>query len=319
MIKKLLRSIPFMAPVYNISLGVLSNVYPGIFSIAQTGGTISARYCYSVWLRHLTHLYKCGMNKIPNSIAELGPGDSVGIGLSAMLSGTNKYYALDVVSFADISRNETVFNELIDLFNNRTPIPDDNEFPRVKPKLNDYGFPSHILSDEHLNITLHPKRLQKIRSCISGKKTNDEISINYIAPWLDYVIAQQEDIDLIYSQAVLEHVDDLVAAYKAMKSALRSGGYISHTIDFKCHNSAFRWNGHYAYSDKTWRIIRGNRNYFLNREPLTTHKDLIQSSGFDILEIEPTIMDGGIKLSKAKRKITSDDLAVSSVYIAGKK
>ena len=51
-----------------------------------TGGTSSARYCYSVWLRHLSLLKENGMHNIPETIAEIGPGDSLGIGLNALIT-----------------------------------------------------------------------------------------------------------------------------------------------------------------------------------------------------------------------------------------
>ena len=40
-----------------------------------------------------------------NSIAELGPGDSIGIGLAALLTGANIYYAFDIIQFASNQMN----------------------------------------------------------------------------------------------------------------------------------------------------------------------------------------------------------------------
>jgi len=57
----------------------------------------NARYCYSVWLRHLSILNENGLNTNPSVVAELGPGDSMGVGLMTLLTGTKKYYAFDVV------------------------------------------------------------------------------------------------------------------------------------------------------------------------------------------------------------------------------
>src|SRR2546426_11217743 len=70
---------------------------PGVNRMAcrGSGGTVSARYCYSVWLRHLLHAHNSGLWKGVARIAELGPGDSFGIGLAAMLSGVDEYFALD--------------------------------------------------------------------------------------------------------------------------------------------------------------------------------------------------------------------------------
>ena len=69
LIKGVVKSLPGIDIVYNFH--------------QNTGGTDSVRYCYSVWLRHLVLAYENGYKKIPERVAELGPGDSLGIGLSA--------------------------------------------------------------------------------------------------------------------------------------------------------------------------------------------------------------------------------------------
>ena len=60
-----------------------------------TGGSDSARYCYAVWLRHLVVLSRYGFTLQGRTVCELGPGDSIGAGLAALLAGARRYIALD--------------------------------------------------------------------------------------------------------------------------------------------------------------------------------------------------------------------------------
>lgn len=117
---------------------------------ATTGGSGSSRYCYSVWLRHLLSLEPYGFEVQGAKIGELGPGDSIGMGLAALLSGAVDYVGLDLVPFsmrADLIR---IFDELVGLFHRTEPIPNEAEFPFVRPKLISYEFPRHLIRSETL-------------------------------------------------------------------------------------------------------------------------------------------------------------------------
>ena len=103
-------------------LGGMKSYFPKGSVILPTYGTDSARYCYTVWLRHLKFLKKNGISRFPEIIAELGPGDSIGTGLAGLIAGGKKYYALDVIERTNIERNINVFNELCVLFNNKTSL-----------------------------------------------------------------------------------------------------------------------------------------------------------------------------------------------------
>jgi hypothetical protein len=59
------------------------------------------------------------MRSMPQTLAEPGPGDSLGVGLAALLSGISNYYALDIVRFSSPERNSKVFEELVSLFKAR--------------------------------------------------------------------------------------------------------------------------------------------------------------------------------------------------------
>lgn len=195
-----------------------------------TGGTDSARYCYSVWLRHLIHLNENGMKFHPKIVAELGPGDSLGIGLAALLTGAEKYYAFDVVNHTELDKNISIFEQLVNLFIEKAPIPDENEFPEIQPKINSYSFPEYLFVCDYLESS----KIENIKNNLRGG-TRD--TIQYIVPWYAANEIEANTVDLIFSQAVMEHVIELGNAYKAMFKYLKKDGYISHQIDYKAHET----------------------------------------------------------------------------------
>jgi hypothetical protein len=284
-----------------------------------TGGTVSARYCYSVWLRHLVRIgNKIALPQL-NAVAELGPGDSLGIGLSAVLSGADHYYALDTKEHANKSGNLKVLDELIDLFRNRSPIPDDAEFPHVFPKLSNYSFPEEVLSDARLASALNERRVERIRDAIAGQlpAADSQIQIRYVAPWNTEQVQVAKQVDLVLSQAVLEHVEDIKSTYIGLYALLRPGGLMSHTIDFRCHGTTTDWNGHWTLSDSTWKLIRGTRPYLINRLPYSAHKDAICDCGFKISAEEVRTGPPLKRTTLAARfsGLSESDLVTSGVYI----
>ena len=153
--------------LFNIAYG-LATFAPGAnhFLSKGTGGTDSARYCYSVWLRHLVMAKNNGLNPYPKIVAELGPGDSLGIGLTALISGCDKYFAFDVVEHGNTERNARIFDEIVSLLKDRAAIPGEDEFPNVKPYLDHYDFPADIFGEKRLQLALETSRLKKIRNAI---------------------------------------------------------------------------------------------------------------------------------------------------------
>jgi len=249
-----------------------------------TGGTNSGRYCYAVWLRHFT----LARATVPDlglvRVAELGPGDSLGIGLAALLSGAEHYTGLDVVPYASATVNERILDELVELFRRRVAIPGNNEFPEMHPNLETLEFPSKDIPS--LEACLAEERVERIRWSLRNVGHPDSM-IDYVAPWSDSARIDPASLDFVFSQAVLEHVDDLSGAYSALRTWLKPGGLMSHQIDFRCHGTANAWNGHWGYPDWMWRTIRGNRPYLLNRQPYSSHRKQITELGFRIVREIP--------------------------------
>jgi SAM-dependent methyltransferase len=296
----------------------IASYIPGALYLAKgTGGTGSAKYCYSVWLRHLAMAKNNGLDPWPKTVAELGPGDSLGIGLAALLSGCEKYFAFDRVEYANIGRNLEVFDELLALFRNRVDIPDEREFPGVKPHLENYRFPEDVLPETRMTYALSDVRLKKIRQSIN-QHHSDQSVIEYRVPWFNSHVVENASIDMIFSQAVLEHVDDLQGAYEAMRLWLKTDGYMSHVIDFKSHGTAHEWNGHWAYSDWTWKLITGRRPYLLNRQPRSKHVALLKDHGFKVLFEQRTNSTSKLirhDLAERFRTLTEDDTVISDSFI----
>ncbi|MCW5200278.1 methyltransferase domain-containing protein [Desulfobulbus sp. F4] len=282
--------------------------------IRPTGGTNSAAYCYSVWLRHAVTAWQAGLTAVPQTVAELGPGDSLGIGLTALLFGATRYYAFDVIKFADIKKNLSVFDEIVSFAKERRRVHGPEEFPELKPYIDSYQFPNSIFSEEHLRLCLADDRLERIRKSVKHPDGNDSV-IRYAVPWSANSVVQEQSVDVIFSQAVLEHVDDLAGTYAAMRRWLRDDGHISHQIDFKSHGTARAWNGHWLYPDLLWKIIRGKRSYLLNREPYSAHKRLLAQAGFAIVRENLIRTESALRREQLEQRYQEEDLRISGAHI----
>lgn len=313
------------ALVKNVAKGILTIIPGGRMLIPKqvTGGTNSAHYCYEVWMKHLTMLWANGMTTIPQTLAELGPGDSIGIGLAAMLSGIDNYYALDVVKYSNVESNLRIFDDLVDLFRQRAAGPK-NGWPDYKKYLDSNRFPSHILTEDILAKSLSDERIASIRNAILGVDSNAPyISIKYMVPWTDKSVIDENTVDVIISHSVLEHVVDLNATYHALSSWLKPHGLMSHQIDFTSHGLSDKWNGYRGYSELLWKIIAGKHTYLINRQPYSVHIKIIKSCNFEIIcELKNYRKDPGIErrqLASRWKFISDDDLSCSGAFIQAKK
>ena len=191
------------------------------------GQTASARYCYTLWMRHLTLLHAHGFRGTPDTVAELGPGETLGVGLCALLSGSDHLVGLDVVAHSDLGKNQKSLNELVTLFRERASALRKG-WPDFSQYLDERHFPGQILTDELLGQTLRPERIDAIHHALAFPSAANSITVDYKAPWTDPRVIEAGSVDLIISASVLEHVVDLPATYRALYQWLRPGGWMSH-------------------------------------------------------------------------------------------
>ncbi len=287
----------------------------------NAGGPGSARYCYSVWLRHLVIARRSGVVPDIGTVLEIGPGGSLGVGLAALLSGAESCVAVDAVRHTSPEENLPILEEMAELLARRAPVPDDDEFPDIQPQLESYAFPAGLVEEGVLNPDAGIAALPAIRDSLLHPAADDPRMIRIVARPGTPSGNIQGMVSLLLSQAALEHVDDLDGMYGAMRGWLRPGGAMIHTIDYRCHSLASRWNAHWTYSDLAWKAIRGRRPYLINREPHSTHLRLLERHGFalasEITVPEPSAI-ARRELAGRFRNLSDADLTTSVAHIVAR-
>lgn len=302
--------------------GIKSHIFARPIDEESVGGNVYPRYCYSVYLRHLVMLHQAGLGSNPAVVAELGPGNSIGTGIAALLAGANEYHGLDAVAYRSMSPDSKLFDGILDLLQSCADIPSAPEFPEAKPPLASYAFPREVLSPERLSKALAPDRVERIRRAYQkvGERQG-EILFRYVAPWTDPSSVPLHSVDLVFSQATMEHVENVDATYAAAASWLKPGGCMSHQVDFRSHGLASDWNGHWAYSDLVFWMAKGKRPYLLNRQAMSEHLALAKRNGFET--VSTLLVAGGPGVSREHlaprfRHLTEEDLKTSGMYFAAR-
>jgi hypothetical protein len=306
-----------------VARGLLSYV-PALNDVlpSKTGGhTDSASYCYGVWMKHLTLLHAHGFTGVPRTMAELGPGESLGVGLCALLSGSSHYVGLDVIAHSNPARNQAILDDLIPLFEERAANPDKG-WPEFNSYLDERLFPGHILTEHFLDLALESARIEAIRRAVTAPSPQDRITAEYKAPWFDPRVVEEGSVDLVISHSVLEHVVDLAGTYKALYQWVAPGGWMSHQIDFKSHGLSARWNGYRTCSDRLWEVTLGRRPFMINRQPASVHLRLMQEAGFRVVTHQKYMRKDGIRreeLAPRWSDMSDDDLNCSGMYVIATK
>jgi hypothetical protein len=312
-----------------LMLGGLKSYFPVLHAGYRGAvGHTTGAYCYSVWMRHLSMILHAVPSFVPRIVVELGPGDSLGVGCAALLSGADQYIGLDIVAHANPEHDLKILDELVELFEHHAPIPDGRIFPNLEPKLSSYKFPSRLFTDDGpRRIRLDPARLRAIRAALAERQDvlYDNLPIGYAAPWGPRTLDRQS-VDLVLTQAVLQDMSheqsksELAGTFQAMSRWIRKGGVMSHQINFS-FPGGLEWNHHWRHSEAAWRLVRGHRPFFENRAPLSTYLTLCEENDFEVVSVK-RVEEPGIPREQAAprfRSLSDEDFRTSSAHIVAVK
>lgn len=307
-----------------LAKGILSWI-PGLqsryYDRAGGGGTCCPNYCYGVWLKHLTLAWAHGMRTIPATVLELGPGSSLGTGIAALLSGSQRYIGIDAKRHLHDATNWQVFRELVRLFETRAPRPKCG-WPDFDDFLDARLFPSAILTEDTLGHSLAAARVAWLAECMQQTALSSEESPIRYGTWDDRLAPRAGEVDFLFSHVVLCHVEDLDALYGRCARMMKPGAWMSHQTDFSSLGTTPEWNGHRRHGELAWKIMRGRRPYFVNREPLATHLELLERHGFDVVAAHRGLRTGGLtreQLAPRWRGISDDDLSTWGAFLIARR
>ena len=160
-------------------------------------------YRYSVWLRHLVKAAEAGLPTHFETVAELGPGDSLGTGLAALLTGARRLYALaDAIADLDLSRTSRFSTNLPNSFVVAIRFQTRMIFRRSGRCFGSYEFPGDLLDTARLKDSLRDSRVATIRSALTApagtraRAGSNDVAIEYCAPWLDTSLSLRGSVDL---------------------------------------------------------------------------------------------------------------------------
>ncbi len=190
------------------------------------------------------------INKIYNPvIMEIGPGDSLFSMVYSRKYSKEKFYFLDVGSFA---------NKDISLYLNLQKILEKSNYFSLKLKSNYTSF------DEILEFY------------------NSEYLINGIESMKKL---KENSVDYIFSHSVLEHVRkyELNDFIKEMYRVLKPNGVISHNINYKDHLNESLNN--LRFSEKLWESnFFASSGFYTNRIPAFLMHEYFRNNGFNIIK-----------------------------------
>ncbi|MDP1902584.1 MAG: methyltransferase domain-containing protein [Rubrivivax sp.] len=188
------------------------------------------------------------------TLMEYGPGDLPGVAALMVARGARKVYCVDRFPLVNLSpKNARVLGDLIDGCRGQ-------ERDRLVACLVNADNPAAGFAPERIEYLVRPSGLSGL----------------------------QDAVDLVFSRAVLEHVDDLAATFADMTAALRPGALAIHQVDLRSHGLHMSNPLDFlAWSHTLWQLMYSEKGV-PNRWRIDKYRSILQRLGADVAELQPT-------------------------------
>jgi predicted SAM-dependent methyltransferase len=152
--------------------------------------------------------------------------------------------------------------------------------------------------------------------------TNDLVDVCF----LEYIPRELTEltinnVDLIYSNNVLEHIKNVELNIKSMSRILKPGGYLYHNIDLRDHYNLNKPFLFYKYEDQIWQkyLTREGVSY-TNRLRYDDFIRMFKENGFEVIHYQTTKQECDMSnLSSKYRSKDIDSLQTTGLSILLKK
>jgi SAM-dependent methyltransferase len=225
-------------------------------------------------------------------LLEYGPGDVPGVALLMIAHGAERVTCVDRFALLTMTpKNAEILLELMGRL-------DEVAKARAAQCFRQPGQPLSGFNPQRIRYLTQPSGLSKLNG----------------------------EVDLIFSRAVLEHVNDLDATFDDMAQALRTGGIVIHQVDLKSHGLHRRNPLDFlTWSPLLWSWMHSHKGV-PNRWRVNRYRDTMQRSGFEITLIRPTaLVDKNVvdevrpQLARPFRLLSDADLSWLGFWLTGRK
>lgn len=189
-------------------------------------------------------------------LLEYGPGDVPGVAILMVAHGAEQVVCVDRFPLVRMSPKNV---QIVKLMLERLP----NEArQRANRCFRQPGRPETGFNPQHIDYLVRPSGLSGLG----------------------------DEADMVFSRAVLEHVNDLPASFRDMYAALKPGGVAIHLVDLKSHGlhrdnplDFLGWPGW------LWSLMYSAKGV-PNRLRADAYRAAVAQTGFEILEMKPTLL-----------------------------
>jgi SAM-dependent methyltransferase len=204
-------------------------------------------------------------------VLEYGPGDLPGVALLMVAHGAETVVCVDRFPLVQLSQKNLAV--LADLLSGLTP----EQRQRADGCFVRAGDAGSGFNPERIRYRIDPNGLSGLR----------------------------DEIDLVISRAVLEHVNDLQATFADMHVAMRPDAVAIHQVDLKSHGlHQHNRLDFLAWPDPLWQLMYSHKGT-PNRLRIDVYRRVLERTGFSITLLEPTLLAELDEVQAVRPKLAS--------------